>query len=144
MVEVAVSYATRNVRVPRRRVEEAVGLVFKKERIARGRISCIFVDDKTIRKINRKFLGHSSATDVITFPIESLPSPEAEIYVNTEQARRQARQYRVSVPNEVTRLVVHGVLHALGYSDKRTNLRKLMFERQERYVGLCERLSGQI
>ena len=137
MVEIAVSYAATGARVPKRMIQRIVALVFRKERSAGGKISCVFVDDKTIRKINSKYLGHSSATDVIAFPIEPPPSLEAEIYVNVEQARRQARLFRVPFTNEVTRLIVHGVLHVLGYDDTRTNQRRVMFERQERYVRMC-------
>jgi probable rRNA maturation factor len=84
-------------------------------------------------------LGHRFNTDVITFLIEKPPFLEAEIYINGNQARRQARLYKVTVKNEVTRLVIHGVLHALGYDDKRTKQRKQMFELQERYVTRCTR-----
>ena len=137
MVEVAVSYATGRMRVQREMIQRIVKLVFRRERVASGKISCVFVDDKTIRKINTEYLGHSSTTDVITFPIEPPPSLEAEIYINVEQARRQARLFRVTLTNELTRLVVHGVLHTLGYDDKRTKQRKQMFDIQERYVRLC-------
>jgi rRNA maturation RNase YbeY len=50
----------------------------------------------------------------------------------------------VTVKNELTRLVVHGVLHALGYDDKRTKDRKEMFEIQERYVGRYTRKMSAI
>jgi rRNA maturation RNase YbeY len=113
--------------------------VFKEERIPAGNISCVFVDDNTIKKINTAYLGHRFNTDVLTFLIETQPFLEAEIYINVKQARRQARLYNITVKNELTRLVIHGVLHALGYEDKRTKQRKKMFELQERYVGMCTR-----
>ena len=137
MVEVVVSHARRETRMSKRTVRRTVSLVLKKEKVSSGKISLVFVDDNAIKKINTKYLGHRRSTDVITFPIEVLPSLEAEIYINVRQARRQARQYRVSIANEVTRLIIHGVLHAVGYDDRRTKQRKEMFTLQERYVGLC-------
>jgi len=137
MVEVVVSNARREKRMSKNAVRRTVSFVLKKEKISSGKISLVFVDDNTIKKINTKYLGHKRSTDVITFPIEVLPSLEAEIYVNVKQARRQARQYRVSIANELTRLIVHGVLHAVGYDDRRTKQRKEMFDLQERYVELC-------
>ena len=122
-----------------KRSGELVSFVFKKERIPAGKISCVFVDDKAIKKINTAYLGHRFNTDVITFLIETQPFLEAELYINVKQARRQARLYNVTVKNELTRLVIHGVLHAFGYDDKRTKQRKKMFERQEQYVGMCTR-----
>lgn len=139
MVEVDVLYDCQDYRVSKRVIGQIVSFVFKQERIPGGKISCVFVDDKAIKKINTAYLGHRFNTDVITFLIETQPFLEAEIYINTKQARRQARLYKVTVKNELTRLVIHGVLHALGYEDKRTKQRKKMFELQERYVGMCTR-----
>lgn len=137
MVEVVVSHARREKQLSKKAVYRTVSFVLKKEKVSSGKISLVFVDDNAIKKVNTKYLGHRRSTDVITFPIEVLPSLEAEIYINVKQARRQARQYRVSIANELTRLIVHGVLHAVGYDDRRTKQRKKMFDLQERYVGLC-------
>jgi len=139
MVEVAVSFDCKEYRISKKEVGRIAAFVFKKEQVFTGKISFVFVDDIAIKKINTAYLGHRFNTDVITFLIETHPFLEAEIYINVKQARRQARLYAVSVKNEVTRLVVHGVLHALGYDDKRTKQRKMMFELQERYVGMCNR-----
>jgi rRNA maturation RNase YbeY len=139
MVEVDVSYDCQDYRVSKKAIGQIVSFVFKEERISVGKISCVFVDDNAIKKINTAYLGHRFNTDVITFLIETQPFLEAEIYINMKQARRQARLYNVTVKNELTRLVIHGVLHALGYEDKRTKQRKKMFELQERYVEMCTR-----
>jgi rRNA maturation RNase YbeY len=139
MVEVAVSYGCKGYRVSKKAIGRIVSFVFKEERIRAGKISCVFVDDNAIKKINTAYLGHRFNTDVITFLIETQPFLEAEIYINVKQARRQARLYKVTMKNELARLVIHGVLHALGYEDKRTKQRKEMFELQERYVGRCTR-----
>jgi len=137
MVEVAVSYSSQEYRVSRKTVERIISFVFKEERILGGKISCVFVGDNIIKKINTAYLGHRFNTDVITFLIEKQPFLEAEIYINMKQARRQARLYRVTLKNELTRLIIHGVLHALGYDDKRTKQRKKLFDLQEKYVALC-------
>jgi len=142
-VEVAVFYGNGRPRMPKRTIADIVATVLRGEKAKGGKISCILVGDAAIRKINTKYLGHRSVTDVISFPIETRPFPEAELYVNVQQARRQARAYRVSVRNELTRLLVHGLLHVLGYDDKRTNQRKKMFEVQERYVRLCMRKTSR-
>ncbi len=120
-----------------RAIRRVIGFVLKKEHVTDGKISVVLVGDRLIRKINTTYLGHNVPTDVITFPIEHHPVLEAEIYVNVRQARRQAREYGVTIVNELTRLVIHGVLHAIGYDDKRTKERKKMFELQERYVRVC-------
>ncbi|MGA9405903.1 MAG: rRNA maturation RNase YbeY [Bacteroidota bacterium] len=144
MVEVAVSYSSGEHPVSKKTVGRVVSIVFKEECIPVGNISCVFVGDRAIKKINTAYLGHRFSTDVITFLIETQPSLEAEIYINMKQARRQARLYKVSLKNELTRLVIHGVLHALGYDDTRTKQRKKMFDLQEKYVALCTRRGSAI
>ena len=137
MIDVAVSYGCKTPRVTKKAVQRVVSLVCKKEGMDEGKISCVFVDDTAIRKIHSTYLGYHTTTDVITFLLETEPSPEAELYINVNQARRQARRYKVTLSNELTRLLIHGLLHVLGYDDKRTNDREKMFALQEQYVDLC-------
>ncbi|MEK6565723.1 MAG: rRNA maturation RNase YbeY, partial [Bacteroidota bacterium] len=58
--------------------------------------------------------------------------------VNLDKARSQARQYRVSLRNETKRLLIHGTLHVLGYSDKTTKQRNSMVARENHYLSLLE------
>ena len=83
-------------------------------RAAHGRlkdVSIVFVDDRTMRKLNRQFRHKNKTTDVLTFPDED----SCEIVISIEQARRQAKVERHSLATEIRYLVLHGLLHALGY-----------------------------
>jgi probable rRNA maturation factor len=110
-----------------------VSHVCKREKVKNAELSIVIVHDRKIRTINKDFLGHDKVTDVITFPLEDEPI-SAEIYINAQQAKRQARQYKVSYKNEMTRLIIHGTLHAVGYNDETENSRKKMTGVQEQYV----------
>jgi len=92
------------------------------------------VDDQTIRAVNVTFLQHDYATDVITFPYEEGSRIEAEIFISGDTARRQAFEYRVSVREEVARLVIHGVLHVCGFDDKRKRDKIVMEKRENLYL----------
>ena len=87
------------------RVLRACGTGSQPVRIAE--LSIAFVDDATMRALNRKFRHKDKTTDVLTFP--------DEIVISLDQARRQARDEKHSLATEVRYLIVHGVLHALGY-----------------------------
>ena len=79
-------------------------------RAARGSIeelSIAFVDDTTMRALNRRFRRKNKTTDVLTFP--------DEIVISLDQASRQARDEGHSLATEVRYLIAHGVLHTLGY-----------------------------
>lgn len=133
MITVAVTDALRRDAVPRSIVRAAVLHVCLRHRVRSAEFSFVFVDGRTIRSINRRFLSHDSVTDIITFPLEQKPL-SAEIYICLPQMKRQARQFGVTERNELLRLVVHGTLHALGYDDRAVRARKEMTALQERYV----------
>lgn len=97
-------------------------------------ISVVLIDSRLCRRLNRTFLHHDYVTDVISFPLETGRRLEAEIYVNLDQARRQAREVGVSVAEEIARLVIHGTLHLLGYDDRTARQARRMHRVQERYL----------
>ena len=74
-------------------------------------ISIAIVDDATMRTLNRKFRRKNKTTDVLTFPGEA----SCEIVISIDQARRQAAQEKHSVATELRYLLLHGILHGLGY-----------------------------
>ncbi len=73
-------------------------------------VTVAFVDDDAMKSLNRKFRRKNKTTDVLTFPGDT-----ADIIISIDQARRQAIDERHSIATEVRYLLVHGVLHALGY-----------------------------
>jgi probable rRNA maturation factor len=85
-------------------------------------VSIAFIDDDAMKELNQKFRKKSKTTDVLTFPADDSynePSatgrPLGDIVISVDQARRQATDEKHSLATEIRYLVVHGVLHALGY-----------------------------
>jgi probable rRNA maturation factor len=85
-------------------------------------VSIAFVDDDAMTELNKKFRGKKKTTDVLTFPADDSynePSasgrPLGDIVISVDQARRQAADEKHSLATEIRYLVVHGILHALGY-----------------------------
>jgi probable rRNA maturation factor len=139
MIRVVVAKSVQHAGISPVKTKRIVRMVLRKEGMLRGSISVIFIGDDAMRKLNAQYLNHHTNTDVITFPFDrGKATVETEVYINTHQAVRQARVYNVTPHNELTRLIVHGTLHALGYSDGSTKDRKLMFEKQEEYVAELE------
>lgn len=94
----------------------SVDACLRSHKVKHANIDIILLSDRRIRTLNKQYLQHDYATDVITFPIDEQPL-YGEIYVSLETARRQANEYGVTVVNELCRLAVHGALHLLGYDD---------------------------
>ena len=76
-------------------------------------LSIAFVDDESMRELNRKFRRKNKTTDVLTFPGDG--PLLGEIVISVDQARRQAADEKHSLATEVRYLVLHGILHAMGY-----------------------------
>jgi rRNA maturation RNase YbeY len=84
--------------------------------------------------MNRTYLRHDYATDVISFPLGEGDAVEGELYVNLDRARVQARRYGVSPTRELMRLVIHGTLHLVGFDDGREEERERMRMREDQYL----------
>ena len=117
------------------RSREAINLarrVLTGERRMRAEITIVFVTNRRMTYLNREYLGHRYTTDVMSFPLSGSRAKtlEGEVYINLDQARRQAREYNVSIRSEVARLIIHGILHLAGYDD-RTRQQKVRMTRME-------------
>ena len=77
-------------------------------------LAIAFVDDESMRKMNKTFRGKNKTTDVLTFSGDET-SHLGDIMISIDQARRQAIDEKHSLATEVRYLVLHGILHALGY-----------------------------
>lgn len=92
-------------------------------------IALIFISNEEIRKINRSYLNHNYYTDVITFEYGEGNRISGDIFISMEQVKYNAREYGVSIDEELRRVMIHGVLHLLGYHDnseeERVHMRKL-------------------
>jgi probable rRNA maturation factor len=86
-----------------------------RQTVAGGRgFLCLVTDDRELRRLNRRFLGHNEPTDVLSFPE---PGPDGflgEMAISVDRARDQARACGHSLEQEVRILMLHGLLHLLG------------------------------
>ena len=123
----------------RRRHHETILLVrsvLKGEKHPNAAINVIFNDNKQMVELNTAFLHQKYPTDVISFPLQDSDTKGVvgEVYVNIDQAQRQANEYSVSLSNELARLTIHGVLHLLGYDDKTVRQKNIMTMLENRYL----------
>lgn len=87
-----------------------------------GRIQVILTDDTFILEMNRNFLGHDYYTDIITFDTSDYPeSPKdaisGELYISVDTVRANVEEYGSTFPEEMHRVIIHGVLHLIGFDD---------------------------
>jgi probable rRNA maturation factor len=80
-----------------------------------GRFCALVTSDAELRRLNREFLGKDEPTDVLSFPGARIDGPVGDIAISAERARVQAAEYGHTVETEICVLLLHGVLHLLGY-----------------------------
>jgi len=104
-----------------------------------GDLNYVLMSDWELLKYNRAFLRHDEFTDVITFDGNPGSGPwgtevNGDVLMSLDRIRDNAGQYEASVQGELRRVMVHGLLHLLGHSDKTTALRKAMRAQEDKYL----------
>ena len=135
---VAVSLDGARSSVSADRLAVVARLVLRAEKIEHAMVSIALVSSTRIAAINAKHVRHRGPTDVISFGYSGDRKGPlvADIYIAPSVARENARRLGVGIREELVRLVVHGVLHALGYDHPmgEARVRSPMWSRQEALV----------
>ena len=99
-----------------------------------------FITSEQIIQINTQYLGHNFSTDIITFNYSGEnDSFDGEIFISVDDAFSNSKKYKVSLDNEIIRLVIHGILHLLGFDDKNKFDLKKMKKEENRLVSEFEK-----
>lgn len=100
-------------------------------------LNYIFCSDSFLRDINIQFLNHHSLTDIITFNSGSDDVMiDGEIFISVERVIENAKKYNVEFSDELHRVMIHGVLHLIGYDDKIRSEQSLMRKKENTYLSL--------
>jgi len=87
-------------------------------------------------KINQDYLQHDYLTDIITFDYVSGKNISGDLYISIDRVKENAEDFNVSFDNELKRVMVHGVLHLMGYSDKSETATAEMRVKEEEKIKL--------
>lgn len=115
------------------KVKSWLSMVVKGEKKKIDSIVYIFVNDEELLQINRNSLNHDYYTDILTFPYSYEPIV-SEIYISLDRIRDHAKKYKVRSRDEMARVLLHGLLHMCGYSDKTKLKKKQMTDREDYWL----------
>ena len=107
-----------------------------------GQVNIIFCSDNYILDVNQKYLSHDYFTDVITFDYCEGNTLSGDIFISVDSVRENAIEYgAASFEEELNRVIVHGLLHLIGYDDKTTSQQKVMRSKEDYYLDLRTHLA---
>ena len=103
-----------------------------------GDISIIFCSDNYILDINRRYLGHDYLTDIITFDYCEGDRLSGDLFISVDSVRENSVEYGTEFKDELNRVIVHGILHLIGYDDHTEEDVKVMRSKEDYYLSLRE------
>lgn len=103
-----------------------------------GEISFIFCSDNYLLDVNKKYLNHDYYTDIITFDYVEDRIINGDIFISIDRVKENSITYNTSFQNEIHRILIHGVLHLLGYKDKLKRDKHLMTSKEDLYLNTLE------
>jgi len=95
-----------------------------------------FIDAKNLLKLNKRHLDLDTDTDIITFDYSEGNTVLAEAFISTDALNENSSKFCQSIENELLRLIVHALLHCVGYNDKTDQDKKVMREKESFYIDL--------
>lgn len=108
--------------------------IIKSEKGVAGRINFVFMSDEDLLKVNREFLGRDTYTDVISFPYDDTKKLEGDILISLDRVMENAKRFNCTYENELRRIMVHGLLHIMGYTDGDDEHKQEMTRLEDRYL----------
>lgn len=99
-------------------------------------ISYIFCDDDYLLDLNKKYLKHRTLTDIITFNYNETYHVSGDIFISIDRVSENAKKFKIPFEEELRRVMVHGVLHLLGFNDKTSAQKKMMVRKENEFLAM--------
>ena len=115
-------------------VRNTINLVMKQENCFNYYIFVNILSNKVIKALNSTYLKHNYPTDIITFSYSNGEIIEGELLLGIDEINKNSCLYKTSFKNEFLRVLIHGCLHLLGFTDKTKKKRELMIKKEDFYL----------
>ncbi len=116
-------------------ISDCISMYDKKE----GEINYIFCDDEYLHKLNQEFLQHDTLTDIISFDYTMGNLISGDIFISVDRVKENAVQFEEGFHRELHRVIIHGVLHYIGFKDKAEEDKKQMRLEEEKCLQILEK-----
>lgn len=118
----------------KREIKNWISSIIEKKKCKPGEINLVFVSDPELLRINKNFLNHDFFTDVISFDYSKGNSISGDIFISVDRVMDNSMGLKTPFSNELLRVMIHGILHFLGYNDKGPEEKALMRKLEDEYL----------
>lgn len=101
-----------------------------------GEINYIFCDDAYLLNLNKEYLEHDTLTDIISFDYSDNNTISGDIYISTQRVDENSSLFKTTFQDELHRVLIHGILHFVGFKDKTTTEKATMRKQEDYYLSL--------
>ncbi|SHF79882.1 rRNA maturation RNase YbeY [Mariniphaga anaerophila] len=122
------------LKLNRKLIQQAVDFLVENEGKLPGEVSVIFCSDDYLLKINEQYLHHDYYTDIVTFDYVENSVISGDLFISVDRVEDNAGQLGVDFDKELSRVVLHGVLHLVGYKDKTDEEKVVMRGKEDFYL----------
>lgn len=105
-----------------------------------GEVSYVFCSDERILEVNKQYLSHDFYTDIITFDYVERERVSGDIFISIDRVEENAQDFNVSFQQELLRVIIHGVLHLLGFEDHSQEEQQLMRQKENEAIALWDKI----
>lgn len=115
-------------------IQKWISSILEEKKFSPGTLNYIFCSDEYLLKLNQQYLDHNTYTDIITFDYSTGKVLSGDIFISIDRVKENASKFRKTFENELHRVMVHGILHLIGYKDKTDVESKEMHNQEDHYL----------
>ena len=137
MIKINISCDPANVLKPNvAKINRIIKTVYENENVYDSNLSIIFTNDELVSSLKKSFFKINELTDVIAFRLNDYSEKmvEGEVYISVERVFYNAKKYNEKKTNEISRVLIHGILHLLNYKDNEKESKDLMTSKENHYM----------
>lgn len=135
----SIQYCNEDTSIPKfkkRDITRWIKQTIQSEGKVTGDITFIFCSDAYLLEVNKQYLNHDYFTDIITFDYVEGSLISGDIFISCDRVRENAAEFKTGFDNELRRILIHGVLHLLGFKDKSKNDKSVMTVKEDFYLNV--------